>query len=149
MKSYAVIEVKFGSSRYEQTVSLRDRVMKKPLGLSLYDFDLSYERDATVLAVFDADTDTIMGTGILVFEDDVTAKIRYLCVDPALQKGDIGRAIIEDIEKRSLQRGIKKICLDARVTAMNFYKKLGYLTYGEIYSLEEAPVEHIWMEKAL
>lgn len=147
MNLYTVEEVEFGSKRYEQTVLLRDKVMRKPLGLSIRNDDLSYEQQATVLAVFD--TDTILGTGVLVFEDEVTAKVRFLCVEPNLQKSGIGRVILENMERLSLQHGVKKIHLESRVTAKDFYKKLGYHEYGDIYLMKQAPVEHIWMEKIL
>lgn len=144
---HTVEEVIFGSNRYEKTVHLRDEVMRKPLGLSIKNDDLSFEKQATVLAVFD--NDQILGTGILVFEDESIAKVCFLCVKPDLQKSGIGRAIINDIEKRSLQNGIKKIYLESRLTAMNFYKKLGYTEYGEIQMMKIAPVQHIKMEKIL
>ena len=147
MNLYTVEEVEFGSKRYEQTVLLRDRVMRKPLGLSIKNEDLSYEKQAAVLAVFDGDT--ILGTGVLTFKDQATAKVCFLCVDTKLQKSGIGRAILEDMEKRSLQHGIKKICLESRLTAKIFYNKLGYHEYGDTYLLKQAPIEHIWMQKVL
>ncbi len=147
MNLYVVEEVEFDSQRYEQTVLLRDRVMRKPLGLSIKNDDLSFEKQATVLAVFDSDT--IIGTGVLVYKDETTAKVCFLCVDSSLQKGGVGRAILEDMEKRSLQQGIKKICMESRVSAKDFYKKLGYHEYGEVYLMKEAPVDHIRMEKTL
>lgn len=147
MKSYTVEEVAFGSRRYKQTVLLRDKVMRKPLGLSINNDDLSSEEHATVLAVFDEDI--ILGMGVLVFNDNATAKVCFLCVDSDSQKGGIGRSLLEDIEKRSLQHGVKRICLESRVTAKDFYKKLGYHEYGDTYLMKEAPVAHIWMQKEL
>ncbi|WP_313128787.1 GNAT family N-acetyltransferase [Anaerocolumna sp.] len=147
MNLYTVEELEFGSKRYEQTLLLRDKIMRKPLGLSIKNDDLSYEQQAAVFAVFDGET--ILGTGVLIFEGEATAKVRFLCVEPNLQKSGIGRAILESMEKRSLQHGIKKICLESRVTAKDFYKKLGYQEYGEIYLMNQAPVEHIRMQKIL
>ena len=147
MASYSVETVAFGTNRYNQTLLLRDRVMRKPLGLSIQNDDLSFEKHATILAVFD--TDTLLGMGVLDFIDETTASICFLCVDTSLQKGGIGRAIVEDMEKRALQHGVKKICLEARITAKDFYDKLGYQEYGDIYLLKKAPIEHIKMEKML
>jgi N-acetylglutamate synthase-like GNAT family acetyltransferase len=147
MNLYTVEEVEFGSKRYEQTLLLRDKIMRKPLGLSIKNDDLSYEQQAIVFGVFDGDI--ILGTGVLIFEDEATAKVRFLCVEPNIQKSGIGRAILESMEKRSLQHGIKQICLESRVTAKDFYKKLGYQEYGDIYLMKQAPVEHIRMQKIL
>lgn len=147
MRSYKIEEVKYGSQRYQQTVILRDHVMRKPLGLSISNDDLSYEKQATVLVAFEADT--IVGTGVYTLVDDSTAKVGFLCVDTTLQKGGIGRAILAEIERRLALSGIKKIYLEARVSVVDFYKTLGYQEYGEIYSLKEAPIAHIRMEKIL
>lgn len=35
MNQYEVIEVKYGSEQYEQTLLLRDKVMRQPLGCPL------------------------------------------------------------------------------------------------------------------
>jgi N-acetylglutamate synthase-like GNAT family acetyltransferase len=147
MEPYIVVEVEFGSARYQQTLELRDRVMRAPLGLSIKNDDLSYEQQATVLAVFDGDT--ILGTGILTVENPDTAKVRFLCVDPALQKSGVGRAIMRELEKRAVQLGIKRVYMDSRITAAGFYKKQGYREYGDIFVMKTAPMEHIRMEKIL
>lgn len=147
MDQYELLEVKYGSKQYEQTVLLRDKVMRQPLGLSMKNEDLSSEQQATILAVFDSDS--ILGTGIYFFEGESTIKVNFVCVDTALQKNGVGRIIIKEIEKRALRKGIKKIYLEARLTALNFYKKLGFIESGEIYLMKTAPIEHIYMEKIL
>lgn len=147
MNQYEVIEVKYGSEQYEQTLLLRDKVMRQPLGLSIKNEDLSYEQQATTLVVYDSDK--LLGTGIYVILDDSTMRVNFLCVDFNLQKAGIGRTILEDIEKRARQLGMKKITLNARLTALDFYKKLGFVEYGDIFLMNAAPIEHICMEKVL
>lgn len=147
MNQYQIIEITYGSEQYKQTLALRDKVMRKPLGRSIENDDLSYEEQAIVLGAFDGEK--LLGTGIVMFKDEVTAKLRFLCVDPELQKGGVGRAILEEVEKQSIKKGMKKLCLESRETARDFYKKMGYKEYGETYLLEQAPIPHIWMEKTL
>lgn len=147
MNQFEVTEVKYGSTQYQQTILLRDKVMRQPLGLSIKNEDLSYEQQATTLVVYDSDT--LLGTGIYVILDDSTMRVNFLCVDFNLQKMGIGRIILEEIEKRTRQLGIKKITLNARLTALDFYKKLGFVEYGEVFLMKAAPIEHICMEKIL
>lgn len=147
MNQFEVTEVKYGSTQYQQTILLRDKVMRQPLGLSIKNEDLSYEQQATTLVVYDSDT--LLGTGIYVILDDSTMRVNFLCVDFNLQKMGIGRIILEEIEKRARQLGIKKITLNARLTALDFYKKLGFVEYGEVFFMKAAPIEHICMEKIL
>lgn len=37
--------IAYGSGDYDQALALRDRLLRKPLGLSLYDEDLSDEKN--------------------------------------------------------------------------------------------------------
>lgn len=147
MNQYEVIEVEYGSTQYEETILLRDKVMRQPLGLSIKNEDLSYEQRATTLVVYDSDT--LLGTGIYEMIDESTMRVNFLCVDFNLQKKGIGRTLLEEIEKRAKQQGIKKITLNARLTALDFYKKLGFNEYGDIFLMKAAPIEHICMEKIL
>lgn len=147
MSLYVVTEVEYGSEDYKKTVRLRDKVMREPLGLSIDNDDLSFERNATVLAVLDGDA--ILGTGVFEQKDEDTIKIRYVCVDSALQRSGVGRQLIEEIENRVRKQGIKRIYMEARVSAAEFYKKFQFHEYGNIYLMKEAPVEHIRMEKRL
>jgi len=38
-------EIKYGSKEYQQVLELRNKVMRLPLGLNIYDEDLSEEKD--------------------------------------------------------------------------------------------------------
>lgn len=60
---------------------------------------------------------------------------------------NLGRRMLEEIERKVRELGGKKISLSAQVQAAGFYEKQGYTKSGEIYYDEEC--EHIHMEKEL
>ena len=142
-----VVNIAFASADYKDTVLLRDKVMRKPLGLSIYNDDLSYEEEAIIIAI--KDCDRMIGTGIMVPENNGTATIRFICVDNELQKGGVGSLILAELEKRARGRSLTEIVMDARVSALEFYKKFDYQPYGEEYLMESAPIPHIKMKKKL
>lgn len=59
----------------------------------------------------------------------------------------IGACILKEAEKYIREIGGKKVSLSAQQRAMEFYKKQGFISTGEIYLDEDCP--HVWMYKLL
>ena len=56
--------------------------------------------------------------------------VNYLAVAPAQQRQGIGRRLMEEVEKRLLERGCPKLNIQMRSSnteAMAFYRRLGYV----------------------
>lgn len=56
--------------------------------------------------------------------------VNYLAVDPALQRQDIGRALMDEAERLLTARGCPKLNLQVRAGnagVIDFYRKLGYV----------------------
>lgn len=138
--------IHYGSPAYLETLELRNRVMRLPLGLNIHDEDFSFEQNCVLYAAFDGEQ--VIGMGSMSREGD-TCKVEYLCVDTAIQSRGLGRQLLEALEGAAREQDAAHICLDARVTAQHFYERAGYHTVGEIFLLSYAPVEHILMEKDL
>ena len=131
--------IHYGSPAYLETLELRNRVMRLPLGLNIHDEDFSFEQNCVLYAAFDGEQ--VIGMGSMSREGD-TCKVEYLCVDTAIQSRGLCRQLLEALEGAAREQ-------DARVTAQHFYERAGYHTVGEIFLLSYAPVEHILMEKDL
>lgn len=58
-----------------------------------------------------------------------------------------GKVVMENILTKAKDLGAKEIRLHAQFYAKNFYEKLGFEAYGEIFY--EAGIEHISMKKYL
>lgn len=137
-------EIKYGTSEYCSTLKLRNKVMRIPMGLDIYNEDLSSEKDSVIIGMFK--DDVLLGTGIMS-HDDTVYKVEFLCTDTSVQNHGIGGCLLEKLEKIAMEQGATKICMDARLSAKQFYQKNGYDAVGEIFLMDCAPIDHIVMEK--
>ena len=130
---------------YQDMLHLRNEVLRKPLGLSLWDDDLSKD-DGDLLFVAMED-DKMVGCVILKMLGNEAMKLRAMAVRPQLQGAGIGRMLVQEAEKTAIAMGYKYIEMYARVVAIPFYEKLGYnITSDEFI---EVTVPHRKMKKEL
>lgn len=79
--------------------------------------------------------------------DDNTIKIQRVCILKSYRKMNIGKQLMEFAELSAKNNGFTKARLDAQVTAINFYQKLGYRVISSVFL--DANIEHQTMEKLL
>jgi GNAT superfamily N-acetyltransferase len=59
--------------------------------------------------------------------------VRYLWVSQDLRRQGVGRQLIEEAERRALERGCHSVWLDTfSFQAPGFYQRLGYEAFGEL-----------------
>lgn len=92
--------------------------------------------------------DQIVGTGRLHLNNSEEAQIRYMAVDTQQQKAGVGKALVQYLEEKAIERGAEVIMLHARETALPFYEKLGYHVVDKSYLLF-GEIQHYRMEKQL
>ena len=136
----------YGTEEYAQTLALRNRVMRIPLGRSIYDEDFRCEAESDILGAFSGGD--LLGVCVMSCKEGIY-KIEYLCVQTEKQKTGIGRRLLGRMEERAKSRGAGEMLLDARVSAQGFYEACGYSPYGEEFLMTIAPVPHIKMKKEL
>ena len=149
---YLIKYIKYGSEEYNRTLKLRNEVMRKPLGKSIYDEDFSCEENQIVIGAFETNTmvkNMLIGCGVLSDVGQNTFKVEYVCVEKVLQKKGVGTALMQCLEKLAADRGATRIVLDSRVSAIDFYQRFGYVPKGEIFEKAFAPGGHVLMEKQL
>ena len=137
-------EIRHGSTEYQQECALRQEVMRKPLGLNLYDEDLVAERGQIHFGLYD-DKDQLIACVIAAPVTATEAKIRQMAVRPSLQGKGCGRLLLEAAEKVLAQRGFTNLFLNSRMTAVGFYERLGYQRIGPEFM--EVGMPHVKMCK--
>ena len=137
--------VEHGSGEYEETVALRDEVLRKPLGLSYDPAELVGEKDSFHLA-FRRDTE-LVACLVLNPIDDRCIKMRQLAVRENAQGKGVGHELVNYAHSFAKGRGYEEIVLHARETARGFYEKLGYEAEGD--SFTEVGLPHLAMRKKL
>lgn len=88
-----------------------------------------------------------VATGRLVVLDPRTGKVGRMAVEATVRGKGAGRAVLEELERIAVERGLREIVLHAQLSARGFYDRAGYLPEGEVF--EEAGIEHLAMRKRL
>tara|TARA_B100001057_G_C22017116_1_gene632080 strand:- start:39 stop:464 length:426 start_codon:yes stop_codon:yes gene_type:complete len=137
--------VEHGSREYEETVALRDEVLRKPLGLSYDPAELAREKDSFHLALREGTE--LVTCLVLKPLDERCIKMRQLAVGEIAQGKGFGRQLVNYAHSFAKDRGYAEIVLHARETARGFYEKLGYEAEGD--SFTEVGLPHFAMRKKL
>jgi predicted GNAT family N-acyltransferase len=85
----------------------------------------------------------VVATGRLLLDaaPGDNARIGRVAVLPRWRGTGVGRAVMRYLEDEARQRGYGGITVNAQVTAVPFYLRLGYVQRGEIFL--EAGIEHV------
>ena len=134
-----------GSKEYKQMIELRRQILRKPLGLDFKPEDLEKEKEDLLIAAYE--DDQMLGCCILTEMNPTTVRLRQMAVKAGLQGKGIGRVLMQFAENIARDRGYKKLCMHARITAAGFYERLGYSVAGDEFT--EVTIPHYNMEKML
>lgn len=138
-----VSRINLSDPRYQQVWELREEILRKPLGLSLRNEDLS--RDA-INAIFIAEHEgKVIGCVFMEPLDKKEIQLRAMAVYNKWQGKGVGRLLVQAAEEYTWQEGFDKIILHARKVVMGFYKSLGYDAFGDQFI--EVGIPHLMMEK--
>lgn len=141
----AVLCIDHGSQLYNEVVELRDRVLRKPLGLHFTPEQLAAERGYVHLAISEG-CEIVACLQLFAQEDDV-ARVKQVAVAPERQGEGLGRRIMLAAESVAGAMGATQVVLHAREGAYEFYLRLGYSPEGEPF--DEIGIRHWVMRKTL
>lgn len=130
---------------FQQVWDLREEVLRRPLGLSLKNEDLSRDNNNEIFIALH--NDKVIGCVFLQPRQNNEVQLRAMAVYTEWQGKGVGRLLVEALEQFALQQGSSKITLHARKVALEFYKALGYTQYGDEFT--EVGIPHYMMEKSL
>ena len=128
-----MIDVDFGSSRYDELVELRYKVLLEPLGLKFLDSFRDKEAAYLHIGCIESLDDKLVGGLILAPVNDKEIRLMQVAVDPVYQGEGIGRQLVSYAEKRAQEAGFTKIVMHAMRSVVNFYEKLGYKQEGDLF----------------
>jgi ribosomal protein S18 acetylase RimI-like enzyme len=138
-------EVAFGSAEYQQTLALREDVLRRPLGLDLSREDRAgEERQWHLIAIR---KQLLVGCLVLVPLPGAAVQMRQVAVVPEAQRAGIGTALVAYAEELARSRKRTSMLLHARLEAVPFYRRLGYVLEGDEFL--EVTIPHRAMRKAL
>jgi predicted GNAT family N-acyltransferase len=132
-------------AEYADVFELRETILRKPIGLSLHDEDLSNEVNDHILTA--NNNGQLAGCLILSPKESGVVQLRQMAVAASQQGNDVGRQLVQYAEQFARDNGYTRIMLHARITAQGFYDKLGYTALGDVFT--EVGIPHIEMEKQI
>jgi N-acetylglutamate synthase-like GNAT family acetyltransferase len=138
-------EIKYNTEDYNQELKLRDNVLRKPLGLSLYDENLKAEKDDFHIGAYA--NGHLVGVLILTKQSVKEIKMRQVAVSEQWRSLKVGTALVRYAEQYAKNKGYETVLMHARKTAREFYLKLGYESVDEEFL--EINIPHYCMRKSL
>ncbi len=139
-----MIEIKFYENKdhYKEVMFVREDVFIREQGFSTDEDEI----DNHCIHVLFYDDNKPFATGRIFIEGGNTVIGRVCVLEDYRGKG-YGVQIIRQLEAKAKEMGASSTHLGAQVQAKEFYEKLGYTEYGEIYYDEYCP--HIHMKHVL
>ena len=134
-----------GTTEYEDALRLRADILRKPLGLALTTGDLAHDPDCFHLGGFE--DSRLLAVLLLQPLDALTIKMKQVAVSGERQRAGVGSQLIAFAEGFARQRGYGAMVAHARMTALDFYRRLGYSVSGEEFV--EVTIPHFLVTKTL
>jgi len=139
------VQVEFGSLPYKNLISFRYSNLRAPLNLEWSKADLKDEDKQFHFAVY-LDNE-IIGCCALKKINDSRIRLRQMAVLEKYRGMKVGTYIIKKAEDFCQKLGIIEIDITARCYALQFYRKNGYSSYGDIFI--DVTLESVKMKKVL
>lgn len=119
-----MLAVKYDSEAYLKTVELRDKILRKPLGLVFTSEYLAKEADDFHLAGYV--DGRLCCCLVLSPQNNDEIKMRQVAVDKHTQKKGLGTALVLFSEEFAREHGYKTMVVNARELAVDFYLRMDY-----------------------
>ena len=142
-----MIDIDFGSSRYDELVELRYKILLEPLGLKFLDSFRPEEANYLHIGCIENLDDKLIGGLILAPVDNETIRMMQVAVDTIYQGEGVGRQLVQYAEKRAKEAGYSKIVMHAMLSVFSFYEKIGYQAEGDVF--DEQGITFLKMVKPL
>lgn len=143
--NFELAVIDFQSEYYQDVLVLRNKILRNPLGLNLFDEDLDEDKDQYIVVALE--NDKVIGCLMLKILDENTVKLRQMAVDDSCQQTGVGTMIIRYAENFCVLNDYTLVELHARISAKNFYLKNGYIALVDEF--EEVGIPHVKMVKSL
>lgn len=132
---------------FEKYYSLRYEVLRKPWNQpkgSEHD-----EADGTSFHAMIKDAEgRVLAVGRLHLNNPEEAQVRYMAVDENWRGQKLGAMVLAFLEKEASRLGARRVILQARDKALEFYKQNGYSVVEETFLMYDS-IQHYLMLKLL
>lgn len=139
--------IKYNSQEYHQACQLRYR-------LFFAEHDLPGEivfddRDADSFHAAVVIQGRVAAYGKLTPQNNLVYRLGQMVVEPNYQGKNLGRQVVLTLIDLAKQQGAIALELNSRLSAVGFYQKLGFQTFGNEFPSSTTGVTHIGMKQEL
>ena len=131
----------------EKYYTLRYEILRKPWDQPYSSTKDEWEDQSIHVLTLNENNEAV-ACGRLQLNSKEEGQIRSMAVRTDMQGKGFGKQIINFIESKALQLNLTTITLDARINAVKFYERNGYIVVGESYLLFGV-IQHFRMKKEL
>lgn len=132
---------------WEQYYEVRWQVLRAPLQQPRGSEKDEYEQHAWHRMIVD-EQGRVVGVARLHLVSSEESQIRYMAVIEAHRRKGLATMMLESLEAIARQEGVRRVILNARTSATNFYENLGYVVTGDAPEIFGA-IPHVQMCKSL
>ena len=142
--SKIVFKTPSNQKEYKEYDLFRWEILRKPIGKDINSLKDEFEESAFHL--IGVKNKKIIACGRLHFNNKDEAQIRYMAVAKNLQGNGLGKQVLKLLEKNAKKNHAKRIVLNARDHAIDFYRISGYRTVKK-YNGSDTGIPHTTMKK--
>lgn len=140
-----VVRIERDDPHYAAERRLRYEMLRRPLDMPLGSEENPREADAWHWVALDS-ANRVVGCVLWLPGEGRSGRLIQMAVSPEVQKSGIGRLLVMALED-GVRATADEVTLHARDTAIGFYQRLGYSTYGEPFT--EVGIAHAHMHKRI
>ncbi|MCU0360479.1 MAG: GNAT family N-acetyltransferase [Bacteroidia bacterium] len=141
------VHISRNPEEFEKILELRFKVLRAPWNQSKASATDEKENESYNAYILSSEGGVI-ACGRLQENENKVGQIRYMAVDANWQGKGLGKTILETLETKAKELGFKKIELQARENALEFYKSNKY-SIDEKSFLLWGQIQHYKMSKTL
>ena len=133
------------TQEWESYFDLRWRVLREPWGQARGSERDDLDAESFHLMLRDPGR-AVVAVGRLHLNSPFEAQVRYMAVDESHRGCGLGSRILSGLEDRARSKSVMSVVLNARDSAINFYRRRGYVVEGSAEILF-GEVRHFRMRK--
>jgi len=135
------------ADEFQQYYELRWKILREPWRQPRGSERDELERSSRHIMVVDNHR-AVIAVGRLQLNSIREAQIRYMAVAVEQQRKGVGTRLLVALEQRAIDLGAACIVIDARESALRFYRKHGYEPQGPGHMLFNS-IAHVRMKKVI
>jgi ribosomal protein S18 acetylase RimI-like enzyme len=141
--------ISIAAIKAEDTYELRKEILRKNMTLS-HEMKGDHDSDALHLGIYECDKLVCIGSFMKAARTDLSGKqyqLRGMATSDNCQGKGYGKSLLQEAEEILKSKDIDIIWCNARVAAIDFYKKNGYRVMSDIFEVPQIGPHYVMFKK--